>query len=228
MNMIHDLKWLGPFLAASLMLVSCDSKDPAMEEERAKLQLENKSLTEKLKSALTKTESADSGSQDELKTTKAALAEAQSALDALKARFDRKRLEASFSSAVSDFKEQTLKKFPGNTITQVTMHEMVLPSDHPFSSGLTMLLQNGETRQTQTIQVKAVGNIEGEWSFEKVDPNKPAMSRPVEVGPTVAQNPQPPTQPQKPPEAPPQIKIQRQGGTTAPAGSVHTIDWGDH
>jgi hypothetical protein len=228
MNKTNYLKWLGSPLVASMILISCDSKDPAMEEEQAKLRLENKNLAEKLKAASEKAESGSSEIQEELTSTKAALAQAQGALEELKARFDRKRLEASFSSAVSDFKEQTLKKFPGHTITQVTMHEMILPSDHPFSSGLTMLLQNGETGQTQTVQVKALGNIDGEWSFQKIDPSKLTASRPLEAAPPVAQNPPspPPAQPQTPPAAP-QIQVKRQGPATAPAGKVHTIDWGD-
>ncbi len=212
------------------MLVSCDSKDPAMEEEQSKLRLENKNLTEKLKAASEKVESASSGVQEELVATKAALAEAQSALEELKARFDRKRLEASFSSAVSDFKEQTLKKFPGHTITQVTMHEMVSPSDQPFSSGLTMFLKNSETGQSQTVQVKALGNINGEWSFQKVDPSNVTANRPLEVAPTVVQNTptSPPAQPQNPQPAP-QIQVKRQGGAPSnPGGKVHTIDWGDN
>lgn len=221
--------WLGSPLAISLMLISCDSKDPAMEEEQSKLRLENKNLTEKLKAASEKVESANSGAQEELVAAKTALAEAQGALEELKARFDRKRLETSFSTAVSDFKEQTLKKFPGHTITQVTMHEMVLPSDHPFSSGLTMFLKNNETGQSQTVQVKALGNIDGQWSFQKVDPSNLTANRPLEVAPPVAQNtPTPPPAQQQTPEAAPPIQVKRQGAAaSSPGGKVHTIDWGD-
>ena len=235
MMKISELRQICLGLSASLLLCSCDSKDPALEEETTKLKQENISLKERLKAAEDRVQSGSQSSRAEVEQVQAQLQEAQAKLKEIEARFDRRRLEQSFAGAVSDFKQETLKKFPGSTITQVTMHEMVMPSDHPFSSGLTMKLRDGETGTNKDIHVKALGNLEGQWTFQKVAASKLAENKPDTGAPPtsapapapslggkpVAGGPKPPTPPAKPPRTPGGRAVSSSGG------KVYHIDWGD-
>lgn len=213
---------------STLVLVSCDTKDPGQAEEVMRLKQENRSLAEKLKAAQEETVSSVGQSEGEVTQLRENLAAAEATLAELKNRFDRKRLEISFASAVSDFKQETLKKFPGSSIKQLTMHEMVMPSDHPFSSGLTMTLRN-ESGTNKEVHVKALGNIEGEWSFQKVSADQLAANKPEQGVPQVAPPPsRPPVTAAKPKPRPSNPGVTRiPSGGRAPSGKVYRIDWGD-
>lgn len=219
---------LGVAASISVFLVACDTKDPGQAEEVMKLREDNRSLTEKLKIAGEQAASNVGQSDGEVARLQSELEAANATLGELKNRFDRKRLEISFASAVSDFKEETLKKYPGTSIKQLTMHEMVMPSDHPFSSGLSMTLRNNDSGESKEVHVKALGNIEGEWSFQKVSAQQLVADGPIQGAPEVAV---PPSRPPvtTPVAKPPGTGITRvpTGGGGSPAGKVFRIDWGD-
>jgi len=234
---ISELKLLGLGVSASLLFSACDSKDPALIEESGKLKQEIITLKERLKAAETRAQSSNTSSQAELEQARAGLEQAQAKLKEIEARFDRKRLEASFAAAVSDFKQQTLKKFPGSSITQVTMHEMVMPSDHPFSSGLTMKLRDGDTGTNKDIHVKALGNLEGQWTFQKVAASRLADNKPATGAPPASPTPAPTTKPNpstqpvagvpKTPTTQPPVRRIPTSGNSSSGGKVFRIDWGD-
>ncbi len=225
----------------SLALVCCETKDPGLEEEVSRLRQENGELTGQLESAEKAAQDANARVGQETEELREQLESAKAALQEIESRFDRKRLEDSFVAAVSDFKQETLKKFPNNTISQVTLHQMVMPSDHPFSSGVTLVLNDQEEGTSRTIHVKALGNIEGNWSFKKVQADEVAMNQPDAAPPVqsggqtndqngsnLAGNDS--TSPPGGGTAPKSPGVRRaDGGAQQPAGGgkVYQIDWGD-
>ena len=234
---ISGLRKIGLGLSASLLFSACDSQDPALIEETGKLKQENTTLKERLKAAEDRVQSSSSNSNAELEQAQADLQQAQDKLKEIEARFDRKRLEASFAAAVSDFKQETLKKFPNSSITQVTMHEMVMPSDHPFSSGLTMKLRDGESGTNKDIHLKALGNLEGQWTFKKVAAsnladNKPDTGAPPESpgsgpSPSPGKVDKPVATAPKTPTTTPTRPVRTGPRVSSSGGKVYHIDWGD-
>ena len=216
-----------------MMVLSCDATDPALEEKVSKLEAENASLRQKLAGAEQNSNSSGAEVQQQLEAAQAEVQQAKQALLEFQSRFDRKRLEMSFAEAVSDFKQKTLEKYPDSVISSVTMHEMVLPSDHPFSSGLTMQLRNNETGQTRDTYWKALGNLDGQWNFKKAEPDQIASNRPDQDAPPLTRpevtpppNPAPPANPGGG-IATGVRRLPSGSGATPGGGRVHVIDWGD-
>jgi len=202
-----------------LTLSSCLDEDPSYDKEVLKLTAEKSTLATKLEE-----------SEKQLANMKKEVARLKSTAQAKPAtptpaptpaapagpvEIDQEKIKLGFAKAVSNLSAQIEQKNPDYQVESVTFKKMKLPSDYPFSSGVSTLLVSKSTGTRQTLHWEAQGNTKGEWRFANKGSENPEPQTDIAQNPT----PTPTTQPT------PQPKPKPRPVTPADPNS-HVIDWG--
>ena len=198
-----------------LTLSSCLDEDPSYDREVLKLTAEKSTLQTKLEE-----------SQKQLAHMKKEVARLKSTPQAPQPKptptapvaapdVDQEQIKLGFAKAVSNLSAQIEQKNPDYQVESVTFQKMKMPSDYPFSSGVSTLLVSKSTGTRQTLYWQAQGNSKGEWRFANKGKNNP------ESDTATAQNPDTTTEATPKPQPKPRPK------PTVPADpNSHVIDWG--
>ena len=148
------------------VMTSCDQKsDPSYEKQSLVLAAEKATFEVNLKLA-----------EDKLKTAEATIANLTGEIATLKKnppkevaavpKFDKETIQLGFMRGVDELKTKIEKENTQHTVESVTFEKMNIPTDKPFSSGVTIQLKSKKTNQYTSFRWQGHGSLKGEWDFE--------------------------------------------------------------
>lgn len=187
------MKHLHPVIATAsslgLFLVSsCESQDPAaiadLQRSLAEAQAKNAALSEEIASLNEQLQSAKS--------------QPKSTPEPLKPP-SRQDVEKKLAMEATVLQQAARELFPNATVESLTTYDLDIPSfETPFTCNVKVLMRDNSGKN-HTLYWSGKGNMNGEWSFTKMEKPQPQPSAPpVEI----AKTPEPAPEPAPTPPAP--------------------------
>ncbi|MBT8044426.1 MAG: hypothetical protein KJO79_05690 [Verrucomicrobiae bacterium] len=148
------------------LITSCDQKgDPSYEKQSLKLAAEKATIEANLKAT-----------EDKLKSAEATISSLRNQIAMLKVKppqplstepkFDKEKIQLGFMRGIDALKARIEREQTQHTVESVTFEKMDIPTDKPFSSGVTIKLKSKQTGKLTQFRWQGHGSLKGEWDFE--------------------------------------------------------------